>query len=135
MSIFVFFFSYETPTFGSFGVVTAVSAFSAAIVLSLVKNDFICFGPKSQKIDFLNGFASEFGDTPFAIVYGDFEAYLFIVDYLLALPSAPPFSSSTGIKVLCRRFLAAIFTPATMGPFLPKHGAQPILNILNSRSL
>ena len=68
MSIFVFFFSYETPTFGSFGVVTAVSAFSGATVLSLVKNDFNCFGPKSQKIDFLNGFALELGETPVAIV-------------------------------------------------------------------
>jgi hypothetical protein len=119
MSIFVFFFSYETPTFGSFGVVTAVSAFSGATVLSLVKNDFNCFGPKSQKIDFLNGFALELGETPVAIVYGDFEAYILKMDYLLALPSAPPFSSSTGITVLYCRLLAPNLPPATIGPFLP----------------
>ena len=121
MSIFIFFFSCETPVvaFGSFGVVADVSACSGAIELSLVKNDFICLGPKSQKIDFLKGAASEFGETPAANVYGDFEAYLFIVDILFAFPFAPPLSSSPGITMLCCRPLAPNMPPATIGPFLP----------------
>ncbi len=65
------------------------------------------------------GFESEFGEIPVAIVYGDFEAYLFIVDPLFGFPSTPLFSSSTGTMELYRRLLAPNMPPPTIGPFLP----------------
>ena len=87
------------------------------------------FELKSQNIDFLMALGCEFGLTPppGPYYYPTMVPFPIISGYILEFYSLPTLESSIG-EVALR---LPLFFPATIGCFLPVHGAQPINLIMN----